>query len=217
MDLTEKQQKIKKILILAITNGELLGLDTCVYIELSKYLANDRQINFNQEYLLLSNDLIEIYDFLCKSKIIIKKFQVVEEELSDKVPELVASGKLSNKVPYYLEDIKKELTFDKDIIDYTEEEKRLSEKFGFTKNAFGRPKDNRNDLLIVICSKREKVKMIITSNNSDRNPDFDWCDKRYREIYPDDDFEIIYVTPTELAPVIRELKEEYKDKFNDLV
>lgn len=207
MDLTEKQQKAKEILKLAISEGNSVGLDTCVYINVTK--IKDGQIPTDNFNLLTSKDLFDIYDFLSRFKIIISKYQVVEEELKFKIPQLIAEKKLSNKAPYYLEDIRNELTFDKDIIEYTEEDKILSQKYGFSVNAFGQSKDNRNDLSIVICSKRKKIRMLITSNNSERNPDFDWCDKRYRTMIDSkDNFEIIYMTPEELAPVIRELKAE---------
>lgn len=209
MGLTDKQQKAKEILKLAISEGNSVGLDTCVYINVAKIKEDQPPIgNFD---LLIAKDLFDIYDFLSKFKVIVAKYQIVEEELKLKIPKLIAERKLSNKAPYYLENIRKELTFDKHIIEYTEEEKKLSEKYGFKRDAFGKSKDNRNDLLIVICSKRKRVKMIITSNNSDRNPDFDWCDKTYKEkIDSSDCFEIIYIIPADLAPVVRELKEELK-------
>lgn len=110
---------------------------------------------------------------------------------------------MTNKAKYYLKNLKNQLNFSKLYIP-TEEEIKLSERYGWKKNTFGKVKDNRTDLLIYIVAKRYKLKIIITRNLGD----FIWCEKIYEEKINLYNQELLILTPKEMVIIIEEIKRE---------
>jgi len=200
----EKLMIAKSILKESILNKNLNLLnDTNIYFDYLGYL--DCSYSLDPQKHILKQDVSEVISFFIDNELPILNLGCINEEISKNLPKLISEGVLTNKAPYNLETLRSDLNFLSDVYYSTEEDKKLSERFGWWQFAFNKPKDNRTDLLIFICAKRNNIKIIITSNY----PDFIWCNDIYStKINPDDKEEILILTPAEMYQVIKEMKKE---------
>jgi len=180
--------------------------DTNIYIDYLKFLDRSYSINNTLEHAI-KQDVSEIMSFFIDKKIPLLNIDCITQEVNKEIPKLIAQKTLTNKAPYNLEELRANLTFSSDIYYPTEEDIRLSEEYGWKYFAFNKKKDNRTDLLIFICARKNKIKIIITSNHQD----FIWCNEVYSsKINPNDKEEILILTPAEMHIVIDDLKKEMK-------
>jgi len=199
-----KLQKAKKFLKESIINKKTNSLnDTNVYIDKLKYDVNSYSINNDFEHIN-KFDVNELISFFIDHQVPVFNLDLINKEIDKVIPKLISKGKLTNKAHYYLKDLKIQLNFSKLYIP-SEEEIELSERFGWMSDDFGKLKDNRTDLLIYIVSKRNKIKIIITTNYEN----FINCEEIFKEkIDPNDQEELLILTPQEMVTVIDELKKE---------
>jgi len=198
-----KIQKAIDILKESINKKETNSIiDTNVYID--KLKSNENPNSYNDFEHKNKFDVSELILFYKEYKIPIFNLKDINRELYKKIPDLISKKKLSHKANYYLQDIKEQLNFSK-LYTPTKKEIKLSKKYGFMRKVFGGLKDNRTDLLIYIVAKNNKLKIIITNNISD----FIDCEDIYKnKINPNNQNELLILTPGEMINVIEEIKYE---------
>ncbi len=164
--LSENQNKAKDLLKKSIINKKANSLnDTNIFVDYLKFQDCPYSVHNYYEHTT-KFDTNQIISFFIDYKMPIFNLETITKEIDKIIPKLISEKILSEKSKYYINDLRLQLSFS-ELYTPTEEEVKLSEMYGWKKDIFGNKKDNRTDLLIYICSKRNNLKIIITSNAED--------------------------------------------------
>jgi len=183
-------------------------IDSNLYLDYLKFRCSSIKSFKNTDFVYLQ-DVNFFFDFLIRYKLPLFNFDVIDKEVYKKLPEIILKYKLNNKEVYHeLDSLKKSLNFSKFYFS-TDEELAFSEKHGFFKDLFtDNLKDNRTDLLILLCAINNNLKVVVTRNIKD----FIICVDVCKEHLALSDLDLLICSPSELYRGI----EHFKLKNGDL-
>lgn len=172
-------------------------LDSNLYLDCLKYRLGYINPYFADVYLF--------FNFLIEYNIPIFNFNPINQEVDKKIS-IIFSKQNLNRAQHEIKSLRDSLNFSK-LYFPTDQDLSFSEKYGFVPNSFNEIKDNRTDLLIILSSINNNLKVIVTRNHNDFNQCLDFCKEKSN--LPNLDLLICH--PSDLYTITKEFKSQVGD------